>query len=194
MLPPVPAILPAVVSPVTTILVAIAAIIPPFVANFTAIIAPLVSVVISGLAPVMAGIDHNNSVGRPAGRVHDHHIARMVGGGMDYDHTGSGRAIRPADHHHLAAGRAGGTRVVVDFAGAVAAAIVGNRSEQQAGGGTDHGTFGRVVVVVLPDDRAGDATDDHVATGVVAGVGGNCHGQAGRAGEREKKASIHTPT
>ena len=76
--------------------------------------------------------------------------------------------------------------------GVAAIVVVGQGGKQKTGGGTEEGSFGSPVVVVLANDRSGDAADEHVATGVIAGVGGNCHDQGGRAGEGEKKASVHT--
>ncbi len=173
--------------------IAVGVVVPAIVARVAAVLAPVLSVLIPGvtsvLAPLMAGIDDGNPVGRPAGRAYDHHIARMVRRGVDHDRPGRGRAIGAGDHH-WAVGRVGRARVVVNHVAAIV--IVGDRSEEQPGGGTDQGTFGRVVVVVLSNDRTGDAAEDHVAGRVVAGVGGGCHGQGGRAGEGEKKASFHT--
>lgn len=167
------------------------AIFPAIGPPITAIIAPNMTPLISGLATIptilvafvtmvpaiMARADHDDSVGRRAGWTDNH------------DAT-SWRAIGAGNDHRLAVTR---WSFVVP---AIAVGVFGDRGEQQTGGDADGGTFGSVMIIVLSNDRAGDAPDHGIAGCIVPGIesGGDCCEQAGRAGKREKKAVFHTPT
>lgn len=174
---------------VAPIVAVVATIIPAIPSVIATVVADIVAIV-----PVMAARGHDDRAVVPVmGRAHDHHFAVVRAVRRDHNHPGGGRAIGAGDDDRLTIVGAGRRRVVDDAR--VAMGVVGEGGEQQAGGDADRGAFGGAVVVVLADDRTGDAADHGVADGFVTGVegGGNCGDQAGRAGKGEEKAGVHTP-